>query len=307
MAFGKVKNSEEVVTSFKQYIGVAPMKVIAVNPSKDELSAIYGTEIKYEPTYLGETEVDTPKGKAKVAQLRVDFILKSDPEEKDTKDINLITKVSLFLTDSPRYTRNMDKVEVINVYGESAYLDLDSIKNKTLPSNMAWFNTTGMKVALNGEVALTEFLRSYLGISFRTFKDNSTNSWKEIDNVKEAECQLSNARSLFNNIAELRQAINLAPNNLIKVMIGVKNVDGKSYQDVYNRLFLKYGNRSIESFNKSLAEAREYSAYPNTEFKVVKGLEVYDVEATDFTKVEDTNTDPFAAPTSESSDSDLPF
>ena len=31
MAFGKVKNSEEVVTSFRQYIGVAPMKVIAVN------------------------------------------------------------------------------------------------------------------------------------------------------------------------------------------------------------------------------------------------------------------------------------
>ena len=307
MAFGKVRKSEEVVTSFKQYIGVAPMRVIAVNPTKEELSEIYGSEVKYEPTYLSETEVDTPKGKIKVNQLRLDFILKTDPEEKDTKDINFITKVSLFLTDSPRYTRNKDKVEVINVYGESAYLDLNSIKNKTLPSNMSWFNTTGMKVALNGEVALTEFLRSYLGISFRTFKDNSTNEWKEIDNVKEAECQLSNAKNLFNSVAELRQALNLAPNNFIKVMIGVKNVEGKFYQDVYSRLFLKYGNRSIEAFAKSLAEAREYSAYPNTEFKVVKGLEVYDVEATDFTKIEDTNTDPFTAPTNESSDSDLPF
>lgn len=45
-------------SAVKRYIGVAPVFVLTVNPSKEELEKIYGVEIEKDPEYLGEMEVD---------------------------------------------------------------------------------------------------------------------------------------------------------------------------------------------------------------------------------------------------------
>ena len=100
----------------------------------------------------------------------------------------------------------------------------------------------------------------------------------------------------------------MAPNNFMRVLVGVKNVEGKEYQDVFNRRFQKKGNTRIEEFAKVLDEAKGYGAYANTEFKVCKGLVEYEVEATDFSS----NTgfgmpETTSMPGMEESDSDLPF
>ena len=303
MGFGKVQDNSEQVTEFKKYTGVAPMKIVAVNPTKEELSKIYGTDINYEPTYLGETEVD---GK-KVPQIRLDFILRTDKEEKETKDIDLITKVSLFIADAPKISRNKDKVEVVNIYGESAYIPLDAIKSKVMPDNMKWFNTEGMKPTKQGEVTLLELLRAYLSIPNRTYmKDNV---WVEIKNPQDACCGIKDLSPLFRgDVSVIKDAIKMAPNNFMRVLVGVKNVEGKEYQDVFNRRFQKKGNTRIEEFAKVLDEAKGYGAYANTEFKVCKGLVEYEVEATDFSS----NTgfgmpETTSMPGMEESDSDLPF
>lgn len=61
MAFGK--STESTDSSIKRYIGIAPVFVTAVNPTKKELEKIYNTEIDNEPDYLSETEVGTDEHK----------------------------------------------------------------------------------------------------------------------------------------------------------------------------------------------------------------------------------------------------
>ena len=55
MAFSTGKESSEG-GNIKRYIGVAPVKVVATNPSKSELEAIYNTTLDKAPEYTGTQE-----------------------------------------------------------------------------------------------------------------------------------------------------------------------------------------------------------------------------------------------------------
>ena len=52
MAVAKGKVSSEG-GDIKRYIGVAPVFVLAVNPTKSKLEEIYGTTIENDPVYVG--------------------------------------------------------------------------------------------------------------------------------------------------------------------------------------------------------------------------------------------------------------
>ena len=111
MAFAsgrETTNSQEI----KRYIGVAPVFVLAVNPTKDELEKIYNNTSDNAPEYLSKTEVN---GK-EVEQVRIDFIVQTNTERSN--GIDLKTKLSFFLTNMPKYNRDGSKVQVINKYGE---------------------------------------------------------------------------------------------------------------------------------------------------------------------------------------------
>jgi hypothetical protein len=89
-AFGKAVESKET-TEIKRYIGVAPVQIVAVNPSKKELEDIYNTTIEKEPEYLGSMERD---GK-NIPHIRIDFIIKTNPDKSN--GIDMITKASYFI------------------------------------------------------------------------------------------------------------------------------------------------------------------------------------------------------------------
>ena len=55
--------------------GLVPMMVVAVNPSKKELEAIYGRDLDKEPEYLSADEQGVKK-------LRIDFIMKTVINDK---------------------------------------------------------------------------------------------------------------------------------------------------------------------------------------------------------------------------------
>ena len=57
MAFAKGKESVEAAP-VKRYIGVAPVTVLAVNPTKAELEKIYGITLDNTPEYLSAVEVN---------------------------------------------------------------------------------------------------------------------------------------------------------------------------------------------------------------------------------------------------------
>ena len=100
MAFAKGTDSTTEV--FKRYIGVAPVNIIGVCPSKKKLEEIYNRQIENEITYTGETEVE---GKT-IKTARVDFIVKTDV---DLCGVDLTTKISFFLRNQYRTNKEIPK------------------------------------------------------------------------------------------------------------------------------------------------------------------------------------------------------
>ena len=103
MAFATGKESTEGA-SVKRYIGVGSVYVLAVNPTKEELSKLYnGTNIDNEPEYLGTAEIGPEGNKKKVNQVRLDFIIKTDLEKCD--NIETTTKTTFFLRQDYRFNK----------------------------------------------------------------------------------------------------------------------------------------------------------------------------------------------------------
>ena len=125
-AFGKAVESKET-TEIKRYVGIAPVQIVAINPTKKELETIYNTTIEKEPEYLGSMERD---GK-NVPHIRIDFIVKTNPEKSN--GIEMTTKMSFFVRKAFMTNRDNTKVKVIDKYGRTAWVTQDEFKNKLVP------------------------------------------------------------------------------------------------------------------------------------------------------------------------------
>ena len=224
--------------------GLVPMMVVAVNPSKKELEQIYGRDLEKEPEYISADE-------AGVKKLRVDFIMKTVINDKLGCNEEIITKVPFFLEDKPAYTSDGSKVYMLNLYGENACIPVEDAKKNTLPDNMQWYNTTKMRPAYRGEIELVGFLKQYLGIPNRAFKD------KVIPDVSKAEIQLEKIKNYFNgDIKEFVSVVNLRkPTNIILLAGGVRTTDdNKQYQAWYLKKPLKYGTTNLDYIKRDIAE-----------------------------------------------------
>lgn len=224
--------------------GLVPMMVVAVNPSKKELEQIYGRDLEKEPEYISADE-------AGVRKLRVDFIMKTVINDKLGCNEEIITKVPFFLEDKPAYTSDGSKVYMLNLYGENACIPVEDAKKNTLPDNMQWYNTTKMRPAYRGEIELVGFLKQYLGIPNRAFKD------KVIPDVSKAEIQLEKIKNYFNgDIKEFVSVVNLRkPTNIILLAGGVRTTDdNKQYQAWYLKKPLKYGTTNLDYIKRDIAE-----------------------------------------------------
>ena len=305
MAFGQVTESTDVA-GFKRFIGVGSFKILAVNPNKAQLESIYGRTLDNEPEYLGETDVTIDGKTMRRKQIRIDFIIQTNPEKNN--GIELIDKVSFFLVDAPTMART-GKVQVLNRYGESTYATPAFVEQGTVDSQMSWFNTEGLKKAYSGEVELISFIKSWLGIPIRSWRaDGQTH---EIENKDDAVATLENVAKYFKgDITELKSLVKAMPEQMVKILMGVKTTDeGRMYQNTFNRMFLKYRNTNYSRLASEVADAQANGAYPTTVFEVCP-LKEYDVQATDFkatggsTSAPTTVADPFAV---EEDNNDLPF
>lgn len=224
--------------------GLVPMMVVAVNPSKKELEQIYGRDLEKEPEYISADE-------AGVKKLRVDFIMKTVINDKLGCNEEIIAKVPFFLEDKPAYTSDGSKVYMLNLYGENACIPVEDAKKNTLPDNMQWYNTTKMRPAYRGEIELVLFLKAYLGIPNRAYKD------KVIPDVSKAEIQLEKIKSYFNgDIKEFVSVVNLRkPTNIVLLPGGVRTTDdNKQYQAWYLKKPLKYGTTNLDYVKRDIAE-----------------------------------------------------
>lgn len=279
MAFATGKESTEG-NAVKRYVGVAPVYVLAVNPSKEELEKIYDTELENAPEYLNETEIGQEGAKHKVPQVRVDFIVQTDPEK--CNGIDMKTKVSFFIAKEVRYNKDGSKVQVINKYGETTWLPIENAKAGTVPETLSWFEPANFRPALIGEEELTNFIKIYLNIPNKSYRKKN-GEVVEIPNKADAEARLDKIQDYFKgDFSELRNVIALQPKNKVKCLFGVKTTDdNKMYQAVYTQKFLRNSATDYSRLDAEVQERKQNGAYPNTEF-FIGDLKEYNVEPTNF-------------------------
>lgn len=277
MAFSKGIESKEG-NAVKRYIGVAPVFVLAVNPSKSELEKLYNTQLENDPEYLSEVEVG--EDKHKVQNVRLDFIVKTDAEK--CGGIEFTTKASFFIRNEYRYNKDQTKVQVIDKYGRTAWVTIEQAKAHEIPvyKNGPANIDKDYRPAYHGEEELTKFIKAYLGIS--NVMKYVNNTWVMVDNPEDCEARLEDIAEYFKgNFKELRDVIALQPNNKVKILFGVKTTDdNKQYQAIYNQMFLKNVTTDYSKLDENLQERKAAGAYPTTEFTVCD-LKEYNVESTD--------------------------
>ena len=302
MAFGKAQVSKEA-TEIKRYTGVGSVFVVGVNPSKAELEKLYDRELDKDPEYLTE--------KDGVTSARIDFIIKTDPTAKCSNGIELLTKFSMFIRNEYRFNKDKTKVQVIDKYGRTAWVTKEQAKNHEIPvyKNGPANIDKDYRPAYVGEEDITNFLKLFLGISnVEKWVKNEATGRREVvglvDNPQDCECRLENIEDYFKGkFNEIKGAINLMPNNKIKVLFGVRTTDeGKQYQDVYTRKFLSNTVSVYDKLAEDVQTNKDNGAYPNTEF-VIADLQEYTVQATNFNNTNNNNGDmPFDEETSASTD-----
>lgn len=244
MAIANGVETKETQGGARLMTGLVPMMVLAINPSKKELESIYGRDLEKEPEYISADE-------AGVKKLRIDFIMKTVINDKLGCNEEIITKVPFFLEDKPAYTSDGNKVYMLNLYGENACIPVEDAKKNTLPENMQWYNTTKMRPAYKGEIELVGFLKQYLGIPNRAFKD------KVIPDITKAEIQLEKIKNYFSgDIKEFVSVVNLRKaTNIVLLAGGVRtNDDNKQYQAWYLKKPLKYGTTNLEYIKRDIKE-----------------------------------------------------
>lgn len=291
MAFGKGQVSTEG-TSIKKFIGVASVFVAAVNPTKDELEKLYGRELENAPEYVSETEVGSEDNKRKVPQVRLDFIVKADPEkykDADGNPIDFVSKVSLYLAKEYRYNKDQTKVQVIDKYGNTAWVNVEDAKNHVIPvySNGPANIDKGYRPAYIGEEELIKFLIAYLNIPspLKYVKEQGKFEWQDANKLSDSEASLEHIDDYFKgDFSELSTILSYQPNNKVKVLFGVRTTDdNKQYQVTYNKMFLKNGTTDYSRLDADVKATQEAGALVSSEFDCTD-LHEYVVESTDFSQ-----------------------
>lgn len=272
MAFASGEAAEEGTGVFPKYIGYTPVSVIGLNPNKAKIKELTGRELENEPEY-------TSKNKEGVNQVRLDFYLKTDATWQNKIDATF--KLSFFLAEAFVSNKDKTKVEVIDNYGNTAWVTKEEFENKSLPSYTKKL-CLPYRPCYQGERDLIKFIKTWLNIpDSHRYK---LEQWVLIESPVKAEAYLTNIKALFkNDVKEISGYIAGAAEYKLKVSVGVKTTDqNKKYQEVFNREFIRNSSGSYDKLDKAIMEAKQGGAYANTEFSSIP-LHELTVEATTFT------------------------
>lgn len=215
----------------KLKVGLAEVKVIAINPNIEDYKEVLGIELKDDSKateYLGESKENN-------TTLRVDVWV------EDVKDGNR-NKIVFFLENKKKENKDGTKHQYINNVGTTSWAD----DAKNLPS---WFKTRPHRIAFVGEEELYGFLKVWLG-TLDLKKDDSVLEldWKALmkGNVKELVAQIDGEFTT-----------NFVAPYTVKT---VEKEDGvKHYQSFYNKGFLpaySLKNFRLVDYNKSTEQSR---------------------------------------------------
>lgn len=299
MAFSKGRESAEA-TEVKRYIGVASCKIVAINPNKAALDAIYGRPSDKEPNYLGEQD----NNGVKLPQARIDIFFKLDDKYLDDKGqhIDTVFRKSIFLPKTLQANRDNTKFKVVDEYGNTAWVTKEQLDNHEVPmySNGPASITKNYRALYRNEEIIMNIMRVFLRVTTiridangNTLKyNNASKAWEPTTDASDGLSRFDNIEKYFTgDFTELQEMLTYQPNNKVKVLFGVKNSDGKMYQDIYD-VVLGNGTTNYERLDNAVKESKANGGYPNTEFRICEFQE-YSVTPTNFNNAAPA-ADPFA-------------
>ena len=263
MAFGQGKVSSEGASNFKKYVGVASVKVLAVNPTMEEWNKITGGNMQKEPEYISTNNEG-------VKQAKITLLVQTDPK-KTAGDIDTIIPVTFWFRKLPVQGSQSGKYQIIDKYGRTAWATEEEVKNKTIPqySNGPANIDADYRRVVAGEEAFTNFLKAHLNIPAVSYTDKNGNVVKH-PNPSECEARLDNIMKIFDgDFKEIKTILGYQKDNYSKMLFGVKTTeDGKEFQDVFMECFLTNGNPNNARFAKVLKDFINggRQAYNNTYF-----------------------------------------
>lgn len=198
-----IKGNEKTEKGFKKYVGMFNANVVAINPTKEELSNLLGTDVKNDIEYTGYNNDGNKK-------LTLGIWL-SDVSTGQIFPLRLSLEDTVVVSKS-------GKTQYINDIGVTSYSD----DPNNLPS---WVSDRPIRKAKKGEENLYKFLTRWL-------------SHLDYDN-QDTEVVLDWEKLISGNVKELRETIDRFKNRTICVMAIVRtSTDGKDYQSIYSQDFL---------------------------------------------------------------------
>jgi hypothetical protein len=213
-------------TYVSKEVGVFEGKVVAINPSKQELEMLLNTTIEKDVTYNAmkkeENGTETPT-------IRLSFWLKPENSEK-------LKNVSFFIEKRARTNKDGNKYQYVNQVGRTAWgeiaangTDLPNFFTQFLDRNKMSIGDMTYRQALIGEEELMNFVRSWLNFDYFSPDTNILLDWDKIfrNNYKElSDGMKSDAEQTILALATVR------------VVTDPNTEETKEFQSIYNKAFL---------------------------------------------------------------------
>jgi len=249
----------------KLYTGIAPIKIVAVNPTREQIAEMYEVDVEKvkEPNYFTEDST------------RIDFWYRNH----DSITTPLLGKFALFVSNQVR-TSQSGKTQYIDNHSKVCWADsLGDLSERN--GKLADYNKLKLekvREALRGEEDLYSLLKAYGNVDI----NNSPFMLDDIKNI------------IKGNVNELREFFNHfnKKEGGIKVLMGVK--DGQ-YQDVWNSMFLTVNGKLSDYMRNKITDSNYgYKHFYGNSFafkEFVSSEEPTDVESGD--PWDNVNADPF--------------
>lgn len=219
----------------KLYQGLAKLTPVAVNPTKEQLEKILGTELDRDINYENGDKY------------RLDFWCKE-------LTVDRLIKFSIFISNADVKSKSGNN-QYINAYGKTGYFEsMDAITEKNNSATEEWqkMKPEGLRVAKTGEATLYDFL-------IKLFNASDTKPFPMFESYQ---------KLTLGNLRELKEVIDNAieKERVFHMLVGVK--DGK-YQDAWTNMFLPalFTAKSEQYFYKKASD-------PNYPFKSDWGLDL---------------------------------
>jgi hypothetical protein len=246
---------------------------------------------KAEPSYFG---IDTTEN---VHTARITFIVRTTPE--DNNGIEVTNFLTFNIRGSFVKGSQSGKYQVMDDYGRDAWVDeaVMKAKGQILYKNGPANINLDYHPVLRGEIALTNFLRVYLGIPNPANYINGNWVEKTGDELADAKLKLESFKKYFSgDVSEIKEAIALQPENKVTVAFGIRTDEqGREYQSLYSDTVIKYGAQNYNAVIRDINERKANGGLSSTVFDFTP-LHEYTTAPTNLDSPVDV-ADPFGTPT----------